>query len=303
MFAANALGLAGLFVLFIGMPWIVRLIFGLKPLPPSALRDRLLATAHRVGFQFSDILLWNTRNGMANALVVGLVPWVRYVVFTDRLVEEFPEEEVEAVFGHEIGHIKHHHMTYYLGFLMMSMAVLGLVVQNYLSVLAGLFPAYLAETVNNLTRSGDDFAAIPLVFALVSYVFIVFGFLSRRCERQADIYGCRVVSCGDPACRGHTEDQALPAGAPCLCPTGIRTFIQALEKVAVLNGISRDRPGYLQSWQHSTIAKRVAFLQRMRDDPAIERAFQRRVAVIKWALFLVLGVALAVLVSMHGPPT
>ena len=62
-------------------------------------------------------------------------------------------------------------------------------------------------------------------------------------------------------CRGHEPAVVPAAGGRGLCPTGIRTFIDALEKVARLNGISRDRPGWLQSWQHSTIARRVEFLQ------------------------------------------
>jgi STE24 endopeptidase len=133
---------------------------------------------------------------------------------------------------------------------------------------------------------------------VLAYIFIVFGFISRRCERQADIFGCRTVSCGQLYCGNHEGDVDL---APCgrgLCPTGIRTFIRALEKVADVNGISRDRPGLLQSWQHSTIARRVAFLQQMIADPTIEPVFQRRVALVKWGLFLVLGVLLvAVLIT------
>jgi STE24 endopeptidase len=83
-----------------------------------------------------------------------------------------------------------------------------------------------------------------------------------------------------------------------LCATGIRTFIDALEKVARLNGISRHRPGILQSWQHSTIARRVDFLQRVQTDPSIEPRFQRTVKLVKWGVVLVLAVALAVLVKV-----
>src|SRR5581483_11377291 len=89
------------------------------------LRDRLLATGRRLKFRCSNVLLWNTRSGMANAMVVGIVPWIRYVVFTDRLVEDFSPEEVEAVFGHEVGHVRHRHMLYYLGFLLVSVVAVA----------------------------------------------------------------------------------------------------------------------------------------------------------------------------------
>ena len=269
-------------IIFLTMPWIVRLVLGLKPLPAGPLRDRLLATARRLNFRFSDILLWNTRGGSANAMVVGLVPYLRYVMLTDRLIEELPADEVEAVFGHEIGHVKHHHMLYYFVFLMASMAVLGLVLGPWQDQL---------ETFVNL-KDRTDLIVIPAVVSLGLYIFLVFGFLSRRCERQADIYGCRAVSCGDPDCIGHPQEQELPSGGRSLCAAGIYTFIQALEKVAILNGMSRDRPGFLQSWQHSTIARRVEFLRTLLTDPQAEPRFQRRVFLVKCGLFAVLGVLL-----------
>ncbi len=117
-------GVTSVFAVMICLPWMVRLALGLKPLPPGPTRDRLTAAARRLRFRCSDVLLWNTRGGMANAMVIGVLPWPRYVVFTDRFLEEFNGDEVEAVFGHEVGHIKHHHMPYYLGFFMLSMAVM-----------------------------------------------------------------------------------------------------------------------------------------------------------------------------------
>ncbi len=281
----NGTGIVVMLAVFAAMPWIVRLVLGLKPLPPGPLRTRLETVAKRLRFRCSNILVWNTRNGMGNAMVIGIVPWIRYVVFTDRLLEDFTPEEVEAVLGHEIGHIRHHHMLYYLGFLTGSVFVLGWL--NYL----------FRDNWKNLLDAGNHqyLADMPLVVVLLGYIFLVFGFLSRRCERQADVFGCRTVSCPHPDCRGHEGllDPALCGRG--LCPTGISTFIRALEKVALVNGISRDRPGFLQSWQHSTIARRVDFLQRMLIDPRVERRFQRRVAVFKWALFLLLGGALTMI--------
>jgi STE24 endopeptidase len=128
---------------------------------------------------------------------------------------------------------------------------------------------------------------------------LVFGFLSRRCERQADIFGCRAVSCLNPRCNGHDHETELSPKGGGLCSTGILIFIEALEKVAHLNGISRDRPGWLQSWQHSTIACRVAFLRRLLEDPSLARRFQRRVSLIKWGLFLVVGAILALVIGTN----
>ncbi len=294
----------------VGMPWLLRLALGLKPMPPGPLRSRLEATARRLHFRCSNILVWNTRGGVANAMVAGVVPRVRYVIVTDRLMSDLTPDEVEAVFGHEMGHAKHHHMLLYLGFLAVSV------------ILVGVVWGWVAREILHLKDTDQvdtTLAALPLVTMLGAYIFVVFGFLSRRCERQADVFGCRAVSCGRADCRGHEAGLVLipDAAAPrpqglrgvldvflrplrplqgtSLCPTGIRTFIDALEKVARLNGISRDKPGWLSSWQHSTIGRRVQFLQDVLADRAMERHFQRRVALVKLGLFLGLLAALAAL--------
>lgn len=285
--AATAASLTLAVLVFLFMPWILKLILGLRPLPAGHVRDRLQATACRLHFRCTDILLWNTRSNVANAMVAGLLPWVRYVMLTDRLLEDMTLDEVDAVFGHEIGHVKHSHMLYYLGFLKLSLALLWVAW------------AWASVTVPALSHLDTSLQALPLVGVLGAYLFLVFGFLSRRCERQADVYGCRAVSCADPACAGHDDFTPLAPHGKGLCPTGIRTFIGALEKVARLNGISRDRPGWLQSWQHSTIARRVDFLQSLLEDPTREHRFQRRVALVKWGFFLLLG-AMVIFLTVAG---
>ncbi|MBI3408405.1 MAG: M48 family metalloprotease [Planctomycetes bacterium] len=242
-----------LLIAFFCIPLLLRWFLGLKPLPSGPLRDRLEATARGLRFRYNDILLWNTRSTIANAMVTGVVPWIRYIVVSDRLVEHLTEEEIEAVFGHEVGHIKHHHMTFYMVFLMASLIALGLA---WFGVLA--LGQWLLPEAEGWTAFFQLHSVLPQLLLFAVYMVVVFGYLSRRCERQADIFGCRTVS------------------AP--------SFISALEKVAVLNGIPRERPGWLSSWQHGTIAQRVAFLERMQAEPELESRFQRRLGVFKWGL-------------------
>jgi Zn-dependent protease with chaperone function len=307
----QALPIGLLLVMIACHPWVLRLLLGFRPMPPGELRDRLLATARRVNFRCSAIMLWNTHNGVANALVLGAVPALRYVVLSDRLLTELSPDEVEAVFGHEAGHVKHHHIPYYFGFLLLSMAVLLAAfekVEPYLHSEPRAAAEQVVETAAPAAaRSGRPGREMPswnwftplIVGSLGMYIFVVFGFLSRRCERQADIAGCRAVSCGQADCTGH-EQTHLQAECRGLCPTGIRIFIRALEKVAALNGINRSRPGWLQSWQHSTIDRRVQFLQDIAADPTLEPRFQRRVRLVKWALIIVL-VSLLGLIKLTLP--
>lgn len=280
----NILGFLGIGLIFLAMPWLIRGILNLKPLPAGPLRDRLLQTARRCRFRCSDLLVWNTQGGMANAMVVGIVPWPRYVVFTDKMLEEFTPEELAAVLGHEMGHIKHHHMFFYMLFLVSSAALLGLIlnclVPGWLD--SGEAPGLTSD--NFLDPANHLYLQLAPVFILVlGYIFLVFGFLSRRCERQADIYGCRAAS----------DQEAIT-------PQGIETFVRSLEKVGRLNGISLDRPGFLQSWQHSTIARRIAFLEQMRVDPQVEQKFQRRIWMMQWGMVSVLGLVVCLLSLMNG---
>src|SRR5262249_44676299 len=138
---------------------------------------------------FSNILLWNTNGAVANAMVAGIIPQVRYVVLTDRLINDLTPDEVEAVFGHEVGHVKHHHMAFYLTFILISIGML--------SGIATLL------RLDEWFKSNEDMAILPMIGILGGYIFVVFGFLSRRCERQADIFGCRTMSCTRVYCSGH----------------------------------------------------------------------------------------------------
>jgi STE24 endopeptidase len=219
------------------------------------------------------------------------------VIFTDRLLDEFSPDEVEAVLGHEIGHIRHYHMFLYLGFLAVSM---------------GLFGAFLYSPRLHLLEQwlnpvgGADASApfwswrahaylrwLPVVAGVLTYILVVFGYLSRRCERQADVVGCRAVSCAKSTCEGHDDTTVMAPTFTGLCPTGIQTFARALDRVAAVNGIDRERPGFLQSWQHGSISRRVAFLQGVLRDPAREARFQFRLLVTKVVLFTLLGLLFA----------
>jgi hypothetical protein len=195
--------------------------------------------------------------------------------------------------------VKHHHILYYLGFLAVSVFVLA-------SGWDAIAPFLASSPVSK------DWITPLAVAGLGAYVFLVFGFLSRRCERQADIHGCLTVSCGRPDCREH-DSQTLPSERRGLCPTGIRIFISALEKVGAINGMVRSLPkfelawpwsvggllkfggqvlrvlpAWVQTWQHSTIDWRVEFLRTMEADPTLEPRFQRRIGRVKWGLIIVL---------------
>jgi STE24 endopeptidase len=270
-------GLAMLPAALIVVPLILRVFLGLRPLPSGPLRDRLEAAARRMRLSFSDVLIWDTRRCVANAMVSGTLPWIRYIVLTDLLIEKLTPDEVEAVFGHEVGHIKHHHMLLYILFFVGSLAMLTGVWKFCESAVAPIAPV-MAEQAAEPHEWALSAAVVggPVLLAMVSvYVFVVFGFLSRRCERQADLYGCRAVSSA--------------------------AFIAALDKVAYLNGIPRQRTSWLTSWQHPSIAQRVEFIEKLRDNPSLEPNFQRSLWRLKLGLMTALTVGLVLVAWNLGP--
>ena len=270
----GSLAVVPLFILF--APLVIKPLLGLQPMPAGPVRSRIEALAKRLRFRYADLLLWPTHGSTMNAMIVGLVPRVRYVIFTDAILEELPPEELDAVFGHEVGHARHGHIWYYALFLTLSLAVI-----------AGLFVVI-----------GENREALMLLVAGL-YLFVAFGFLSRRCERQADVFGCRAGSCSDPNCTGHDDTTAFPERGAGLCPTGIRHCVRALDRVYALNmpgaedgarsglgPLLRGALGWLRAWQHAPMPVRIRFLRSIADDRSREARFQRRLIAVRWALVL-----------------
>ncbi len=211
---------------------------------------------------------------MVNACVTGILPGFRYVLLTDALIDSLTPLEVAAVFGHEIGHIAHRHLLYFAFFFLGSLGVLSILAE--VVSLAGPY----ARNWPRLTPwtpavVSEMFQGVALLDALGLYFWIVFGQLSRRFERQADVFGSKVVSCDLADCPPHTDlDHELSpppdlVAVPQLCPVGIRIFADALANVARTNGL--DPNG--RSWRHGSIAHRIAFLEGLERHPEREQRF------------------------------
>ncbi len=269
-------------------PAFVRLSWPTRRLPEGPLRDRLERLSARFGFRHTDILVWETEGAIVNAGVTGALPWYRYVLLTDALIDGLDPHEIAAVFGHEVGHIRHRHLAFFGFFFVGSMGILTLASDLvYAHVLGG--PGGPAGSTGSTVAQG----ATTLLLG-VGYFAAIFGVLSRRFERQADVFGCRAVSCGRVDCPPHPDLYSrpdTPAVDGPLCPVGIRMFVNALENVAALNGMEPTA----RSWRHGSIARRVEFLEGLEGKPQAERRFQVGVSRLRigLALGLIAGLFLA----------
>ncbi len=271
------LGAVALFVFAIAPMMLIR-IWHTESLKDGPLRTRLESLCGKAGLCFRDIRVWNSDGAMINAAVMGVVPSIRYVMLSDGLLQSMPEERIEAVFGHEIGHIKHRHIPFFLIFTYVGWVLV-----------AGIMELLSQLSVSGVAFTQFDRTAILSIGLGLMVIFwgIGFGWLSRWFEWQADIFGASCVTpksanCTLP-CSVHPDSKTVNTSESRVCASGAAIFSQALDQVALLNGI----PANERTWRHPTISSRLRHLATVAGDPKQAQKFARRVLRIKvWLLAL-----------------
>lgn len=173
------LTLGFMLLLYITAPIFLKICWGLRSFPEGSLKERLMKLNQKAGVRIKDILIWTIGSGrMANAMVIGIIPSLRYVIFTDTLLNHLTEDETETVFGHEIGHVKQHHLLLYL-----------IIMVSYIG-LAVIFE----ETLGNIFGRDNSWVVINLFVFIAVYWFILFGLISRRLEHQSDLFGALITN-------------------------------------------------------------------------------------------------------------
>ncbi|MBN1196553.1 MAG: M48 family metalloprotease [Candidatus Aminicenantes bacterium] len=244
----------GLFVLLLALfvPVLMTRLWDCGSLDDGAMESRIESFARQLGVRFRRILSWNAMHrGLVTAGVVGFVPGLRYLLITPALSRLLSEDEILAVVGHEVGHVRRRHMWLYMlffaGFVVIS---LGLV-DRFVSWLAGTGPGLSllvrADGRLNTAFLGWASAAVSLLL-FVMYFRYVFGWFMRNFERQADQF-CFV------------------AGVP------VEHLISAFDKLRNHSG-GGDEQG---NWHHYSISQRIQWLQRCAGDPTLTAYHDRLV--------------------------
>jgi STE24 endopeptidase len=256
--------LVGVAIIFLVAPLLLRFIWSTRSLPEGPLRERLTLFCKRLDMRYQDILLWETHNAVANAAVMGLLWPVRFVLLSDALIENMDDEQIEAVFGHEAGHVKHHHILFLVLFVFAS----G-------SVIVGTMEFFTRFTGSNEFLFTYQDSIVLTSSALLGLGWVaLFGWVSRRYERQADLHAAMSIEMMDS--EGGEKSEESPPDIT-LGPRGAAVVGSALERIAILNGISI----HSRSWRHSSIASRVAFVKKLAQEPRALKRFNRTVTLIK----------------------
>lgn len=269
---------AGVVGVLLIMPLVVRLLWNTIPLGPSAIRDRLLALCRTEGVRCRNLLVWRTRSGMLNGAVVGLIPALRYILLTDALLERLPESEIEAVMAHEVAHARRRHLPW----LMVSMLA---------AVGAGWLASWkvLGLWIDPGPLRGDGvagaIAALVSIAAAAIVGFLVFGFVSRRFEQQADAFAAQHMSGWTRQTRRRRDIR--------IAPEAVAAMAGALGRVAAFNHI----PVHRFSWRHGSIRSRQLRLHRLTGLAADGLPIDRAVRAIKIAAGLTLAVVIALAMS------
>ena len=247
-----------LFALYCLMPFVMRWLWKLEPLPEGELRDRLMEFSRRENFRARELLVWPTGGNVINAAVIGLTARFRYVLMTDALIERLSIDEVEAVFAHEVGHAKHNHLLKFFLFILGHMVLMGLIWISFQAELATILGSSIFRIM------------LFMIGGILLWFGVLMGFISRRFEQQADVFGALATG------RAHGVTDGDPDEHP---------FVRALTQIAMQMGDIREMKG----WRHFSLGSRIEFIGRFLTEPDERRRYRRRIAGLLVFFFGLLG--------------
>jgi len=207
------------------------LFYKFEPLENDNLKDRLIRLSERAGTRVRGVYEWklSEKSKKANAALTGLGA-TRRIILADTLLQNYSDDEIEAVLAHELGHHVHKHILKSIA-VQAGITLLGFWAAN--TVL------HYAMERSHLFETMSDFANLPLlvlVSTMLSFLLMpILNSYSRFNERQADRYCFQSI-------------------------TTVAPFISSMNKFAEQN-LAERAPGKWVEWffhSHPAIAKRVA---------------------------------------------
>ena len=223
----------GLFVLLAQLAPVVLfpIFYKFEPLDNDELKRRLIVLSERAGTRVRGVYKWHLseKSKKANAALTGLGA-TRRIILADTLLDNYSDDEIEAVLAHELGHHVHRHILKSI-FVQAGITLFGFWMANEV--------LHYAIERFDMFETLSDFANLPLLILVATVLsFLLMPALnaySRFNERQADRYCFQSVASIEP-------------------------FISSMNKLAEQN-LAEKTPSRWVEWllhSHPAIAKRVA---------------------------------------------
>jgi Zn-dependent protease with chaperone function len=279
--AVTVLSPLGVLAVFIGAPLVIRYVWQTVPLPRGEVRDRMTLLCEQHNVRVRELLLWQTSGRTVNAAVTGLVGRVRFILLSDALLDQLDPRSVEAVMAHELAHVKCKHLVWMALVVLAAIGTSELIITR---VYDGLLEALAWEPlamqrdvfVANVNMSHPDIRMLVITLPAFAIALVIFGWVSRRIERQADVFAVRHLA------MNADEKHMDVKGRHCFDEASIATMVHALQRVAVLN----HAPTARKSWRHGSIAWRQNHLRSLEGTPIDAAGIDRQLAKVKVATLL-----------------
>lgn len=165
-------------------PYLVRFIYRGYELRDDRLDRSVGKLISSVDMNIAAETLYTIKSRTANAMVTGLFRKNRYIFFTDKLLAKANEEEILAIFAHELAHVHHRHLPKLL--LATLLWVCGMQAFLYLINFSAYFDV-LDESLKMWAYGLFNAVNVWLLMFLVIYP------LSRRNEYEADATAAKWV--------------------------------------------------------------------------------------------------------------
>lgn len=235
-------------IMMVVLSRFILLAWGCRDLTDPSLNERLESLSRKANFKHGGFKIWSIIHNSATAAIIGIVGRFRYVLFTQKLIDTFSPEAIEAVLAHEMGHSRRKHLLLYPVILLGMLLVVGLF---FHFVYEPLFNMIAWDDVGLSQHALDWLSSIVFFLALAIimglYFRVVFGYFSRLFERQADLYGFEI-------------------GVPS------QHMIDALNEIAISSGCATTTP----SWHHHSIQERIDFLKIAEKNPEVILSHHRQ---------------------------
>lgn len=160
------------FLMILFFPFMIQRIWRCQPLDHE---NRELATkfemiCKKANFKHAGIKTWGLLDDSLTAAIIGIIPRVRYILFTKKILKQLSFNALSAILVHEIGHSYRKHLLIYP----FIIAGIFFVLSNFENAFESTLPAFIFF--------------IAYVLIIIFYFRIVFGFFSRIFEREADLH-------------------------------------------------------------------------------------------------------------------